>query len=1122
MMINFRRTLASLTFAIAVGGTTNLYAIMANPKPVLVKQPDGTALTVKIYGDENHHYVTTLDGYQIATDNLGVYRYVTLSNGRFVLSDVKAHNIEERSIKENNHLLTLSKASQFNAEWMSSHKVQRKVVDRTLDASVLNPSASGSWNMKRYLPNRVGAEPNESQYLCILVNFADCRMRFKNDDFNRFLNEPNYAGYGSVKDYFRENSGGKFVPNFVTVGPYNLSKPTVEYASNDSPDGSDIDPRGMVREAIKLAKEKNPNLDFRQFDNDGDGFMDNCYIIYAGYSEASTGEANDMWPHSWTLGDEDVLIDGITVHTYSCSQELVGSPGNPTSPSMDGIGTFTHEFGHILGLKDMYDTDDYYNGKGIDPGAYSLYASGSYNNDSKTPAALWAFERHQMGWMEIGKDILELKKGEDVTQHNSAETFTARYIDCQPGRTSGTGHEWFILENRQFSGWDEFIPGHGLLIYHYDYTQDMVDKWWSSNGPNNNARHRCLYIKPADGIDDDNSRPGDTYPGSSANTSFTDFSVPGALNWQGLGANVPITNIIEHNGLVSYQAAGGSTKWNVINTNQMGRILDTQAEAFATIVQHAQDIAEAGFCWEEDMKEPTLASSHISVPVADDIKGIITGLKSGSIYTVKAYMILADGSIFYGSPMNFMTEYATAYAPFTSDFNSWTNGKINGWEIVDNNSDGTTWVYDKQTKSICYQFDYWNNADDWLICKRRFHIPENGMLYFKRGVNEEQFIEGLEIYVSTQTSALKDFYLHKQFTFADNFGRQVYEEVDLSMYKGQDIYIALRCNSEKLQGLLRLWDIRLEQKLATPSITYFGHGENEDQLKIQWSEVPDAAKYYLYLGRITDVRFKNYTFTTPDFYHDYSQNVDLATGHLFFKGSGFVELKHMQEGYEDLKFMIYPTGPIGVSYLEVEGTIDENTWIPVCPRTAIGEYDPEGIECNFQSYVEGRGYKSIRLRLIDNGRLAHVRYLTVGYNEGYVWDQLAAGSVTGTEALVNAKTIGEFKTGSYVCWVASGNDSSLFFDESVYAYYEPRLSSNDGETGIEDAIEGTDVKIQQTEGTITIRGLEVGCEVLLSNIEGMLLSSSISSDGTVVLVTNGYQGFALLKVGNVTRKIIIR
>lgn len=162
--------------------------------------------------------------------------------------------------------------------------------------------------------------------------------------------------------------------------------------------------------------------------------------------------------------------------------------------------------------------------------AYSLYASGSYNNDSRTPPCLMAFERMQMGWMKEGEDIVEVKNPEDVTLTSIADN-KARFINCQPDRTPGTGMEWFILENRQKTGWDKYIPGHGLLITHYDYTDEMKKDWWDINGPNNSAKHRCMYIVPADGIDNEVTRSGDTYPGKSANTSFTDTTTPNSLNW---------------------------------------------------------------------------------------------------------------------------------------------------------------------------------------------------------------------------------------------------------------------------------------------------------------------------------------------------------------------------------------------------------------------------------------------------------------------------------------------------------------------------------------------------------------------------------------------------------------
>lgn len=1122
MRYTFRHALLAL--ALTIGSSLSVYAIKARPGVVTVKQPDGTTLLVRIHGDENHHYVTTLDGYRIATDQSGTYRYVTMDSKsrKLVLSDVAVHNTESRTRQESARLQNIPKAVELNSNALVTKSVV-KSIDRPLSPEVLNPSARGVMNSHRYARKGVGAEPNESQYLCVLVNFKDSRMKFKNEDFDNFLNQSNYAGFGSVKDYFRDNSNRKFVPNFVTVGPYTLSKSVLDYAANDYETGSDIDPRSMVREAALLAKENNPALDFSIFDNDGDGYMDNIYVIYAGYSEASTGNPDDMWPHSWTMGDDDVIVDGIRIHNYSCSQELVGTPGNPKVPTMDGIGTFTHEFGHILGLKDMYDTNDYYNGKGIDPGAYSLYASGSYNNDSKTPAALWAFERLQMGWMELGKDILELKDAEDVTQQNSATTFTARYINCQPERVPENGHELFILENRQFVGWDAYIPGHGLLIYHYDYTKEKQDEWWSINGPNNDSRHRCLYIKCADNIDDDNSRSGDTYPGNTANTSFTDFTTPNALNWAGYATNVPVTNISELNGVVRYQVSGGKTRWNVITTLKPTRILDTQAMMSCQVEQTNGNIAEMGFCWCEGFAEPSVASAHQTVTPGTTASSVISGLKAGTQYSVKAYMKMQDGTVVYGSAINFKTEYPTAYAPFQTDFNQWTNGLIDGWEIIDRNGDGTTWVYDKQSSSICYQFDYWNNADDWLICKRRYHIPENGTLFIQRGVNEQQYVEGLEVYVSTTTSDIDAFYLHKQFTFADKFGMQVYEEVDLSMYAGKDIYIAFRCNSEAMQGLLRLWEVRMDTKLPAPHISYFGTGENDDQLKVQWNHVEGAENYYLYLGKVSGDVYSVTTFTGMDFYKYFSNNVELSSGHIFFQGDGFVELKEIPTGYNDLKFMVYPTGPVGTSFLDIEGTDDGINWIPVCPRVTLSQYVAEGIECNYQQYVKDRGYVKLRFRFTDNGHLAHIRYLTVGYDDGYYWDQLAAGTTTQTEMLINAKTPGEFRLGQFVTWVASGTKDGLFFDESDNAFFSyPRFMSHFNPTGIDDMAQEDNSAISFRDNTIVVSGVAEGTPVTVFNNSGILLQKSTAVAGNVSIPTAGYHGVILVKVGNTTHKILVQ
>ena len=359
-------------------------AVKAYPRPVTITQPDGTKITVRIHGDESFHYTTTIDGFMLERDKTGFFRYVNydFNTGVKTLSEQRARNVGERTAEEKTFVANLKAAQLITADMKTRRTPMLKKHSRAV-----RPWLKKQPLMKANAANAAAANnvDGESQYLVILVNFADCGFQYKNEDFETWLNEPGYStngGTGSVKDYWRDNSMGQFIPNFTVVGPYTLSQNQLYYAGNAEDTGEDANPRAMIKEACQLAKEANPDLDFSRYDNDGDGFVDNCYVIYAGYSEASTANPNDMWPHSWTMGDDVFEIDGVKIDEYSCSAELVGMPGAPEEPTMDGIGTFTHEFGHILGLKDMYDTDDYTNGYGVDPGAYSLYASGSYNNDS--------------------------------------------------------------------------------------------------------------------------------------------------------------------------------------------------------------------------------------------------------------------------------------------------------------------------------------------------------------------------------------------------------------------------------------------------------------------------------------------------------------------------------------------------------------------------------------------------------------------------------------------------------------------------------------------------------------------------------------------------------------------
>mgnify|MGYP002521916958 CR=1 FL=1 len=1095
-----------LASVLCAGCAQTTWAIGAYPHPIKLRQPDGTTLMVRIQGDENFHFVTTTDGFLLQKNKKGFFCYVDYDekSRKKTTTKQRAHNVDERTDKEKVFVKSLASASQVTTDILSHANIVKKAPNKLLSRSIVAPQTT--------LGTR--ASVKESQYLVVLVNFQDSVMRHTQQDFDHWLNQPGYSengGTGSVKDYYRDNSMGQFVPNFQVVGPYTLSHETAYYGGNSSTDsGTDTNPRDMVKEAVELAKKNNPDLDFKQFDNDGDGIMDNCYVIYAGYSEASTANANDIWPHSWYLED-GTSVDGIQIHDYSCSAELVGMPSAPVVPSMDGIGTFTHEFGHVLGLKDMYDTDSETNGNGIDPGAYSLYASGSYNNSSHTPPCLMAFERLQLGWMKEGEDIVEVKNPEDVDLATIANN-KARFINCQPDRKPGTGMEWFILENRQQTGWDKYIPGHGLLITHYDYTDEMKEKWWDVNGPNNSAKHRCMYIVPADGIDNEATRSGDTYPGKEANTSFTDTTTPNSLNWANEPVNVPITNIMEEDGTVRFQVSGGTSKWNFIKTLVPTSIFDTKATFKANVESHNVDIDEIGFCWKEGSAEnPSLEdakSGHGKVSNLNELTLTVTDLQPGTAYSVRSYMKMSDGSVVYGSPLPFTTEWPYANVtidnPFYCDFKKWTDGNPDGWKIVDHNGDGTTWYQDETVHAAHYQLNYWNDADDYLIARRRIHVPEKGTLFFTRGVmgdeNGGQYVENLEVFVSTKTNDLNDFHLVKRFSFADYLGEQHMEEVDLSQYAGKDIYLAFRVCSDKMQNDLWLWDVMVTQKLDTPQNVKLERTA-DDQLTASWDAVKDADLYYLCLSKETSEPNSVAEFAPMSAYHDVKGDVTLGMGTIKFTGTGSVTLKEYPEGLQKCMFILTTSGPLGTSELSIEGTEDGKTWNTIGTKFTLSEYDSDGQEGDLTNYLEGKKYKQLRFNFKYGGRTGCIKYLSLVYNDGLVYEDLAAGAVRPQGGDVQKMPIrntkeGEFDEGKYRVWVAAGKmlteESPIYYDESKPAYYDKETA-----TGIQDVIEGTGIGIRVDDNQVLIDGIKPGYVVSCVSASGAQIYSGVSTSSSL-------------------------
>ena len=364
-------------------------------------------------------------------------------------------------------------------------------------------------NVTRRAAGNRSALTGDKKGLIILVNFKNTIFQTSDAEtqalYNNVANTQGYSddnGFsGSVADYFKDQSRGVFNLTFDVVGPVTVSKKAEYYGENDAQTKQDKRPAEMVIEAVNLAKSKVNN--WQQYDWDNDGEVDQVMIIYAGEGEASGGAEATIWPHEYSLaaakhygeGTGPVTVDNnLEVNTYAVANEgMVEQSLFGESFTYMGIGTICHEFSHCLGLMDMYDTA--YGGNfGMD--AWSLMDQGSYNNNGFTPANYTSFEKQQIGWITPK----ELTTATTVT----ALQALADADDFYRITNKGNENEYYLLENRQQKGWDQYVPSSGLLVLHVDY-DDEIWAWNLANTNNSDASkgvlndHQRCTIFHADG-----------------------------------------------------------------------------------------------------------------------------------------------------------------------------------------------------------------------------------------------------------------------------------------------------------------------------------------------------------------------------------------------------------------------------------------------------------------------------------------------------------------------------------------------------------------------------------------------------------------------------------------------
>ena len=478
----------------------SLSAIPARPGKITHTQPDGTVITVEIHGDEYCHWVTDEAGNIVSLDADGYYRPVTTTP-------------------------EMRRAARAAGESRRRQDAEARAAVRA------NAPVTG-----------------QKHYLVILIAFADRSFRVSSPKtaFTNLLNEVGYSrngATGSARDYYYDNSNGLFEPVFDVVGPVTLDNDMAYYGADSGGTGNDI---RAGRALYDACQKVDADVDFSRYDNDGDGNVDLVFFYYAGYSQAEGASSDAIWPHMSYLYGMNSRFDGVRVYNYACTSELKGVSGT----TMCGIGAACHEFGHAMGLPDMYDTN--YDTDGAAGGlySYSIMCSGSYNNGSRTPPYFNMQERIFLGWNQES-DIVEFATGGNYSiPALNGETQT---VYKSPASTSG---EYFMYECRARQGWDAYLPGEGLLVYHIDKSNRQVgwytaaNLWnWKSYGNmlNSNGSHPCCYLIPAA------SQSSLNYTGYESNIPF-----PYGYGWSAVDSYTPVdwagetsTTTFEHIGYAS-------------------------------------------------------------------------------------------------------------------------------------------------------------------------------------------------------------------------------------------------------------------------------------------------------------------------------------------------------------------------------------------------------------------------------------------------------------------------------------------------------------------------------------------------------------------------------------------
>lgn len=458
-----------LTVLSVIGIAAAAYAVPADRSVTKVVNPDGSVVEVRMFGDEH-------------------FSFMTDAEAQYILEPDKNGDLKP-AIREGRSLQPVEKDINLLRREMEKVVNQRQTANPVVRAKAKLPELDNEGRSK--FPT-VG----DVKGLCILLEYSDVNFSIEdpNGVYQQVLNEEGYSlygGRGSAKDYFKAVSNGKFNTTFDVYGPVVLPETSKYYTGG-------YRMLDFYKAAAYAVQQLDDIIDYSQYDFDNDGVIDNVFFYFAGFGQNQSKKSSDVWPHQdyydrhVTDENPSITLDGVKFNSYACSNELHYKLTNEKDePWLDGIGTFCHEFGHVLGLPDLYDSGGSMFSSTESPAEFSIMDTGSYNLNSTCPPRYSGYEMWFCHWAEP-EPVVE---GTYYSLESMSLSATPRFLSWRvPTRQGAETYydEWFFFETRTQEGWDEGLGQSGMAIWRVNY--DPVK--WSENKPNQNKQPNWQLLEP--------------------------------------------------------------------------------------------------------------------------------------------------------------------------------------------------------------------------------------------------------------------------------------------------------------------------------------------------------------------------------------------------------------------------------------------------------------------------------------------------------------------------------------------------------------------------------------------------------------------------------------------------